>query len=453
MRKSKFKFLLIFFLALGLSINLYVSTFASAKEQIQVQDRDDTPKEVKDIVAKLISFYGNENRVDIIKYLSDLKEISPEYYEIWNSVFNYWDWIESDMVENIGVAPDGIQDPKKHAFIVLGFALNEDGTMTDELVGRLEVAKASAEKYPDSYVLVTGGVEKSGWTEGRRMRDWLVENGIAEDRIIVEEKAPDTAGNATNSFDILYNDYDVNTVSLITSQYHLKRGSILYYTESLLKAKELGVEPIKFIGEANAGWYRADKTSEPLSAKSSSLRLIARVPDINVSEIAAIIQGIQVIGKMEYIKGEDSDITVKSIDDKNYNVDLTKYSVVSGFDTNKVGESIVKVSYVQNNEVYETSFKINVLEHKAIKVEANDATYKEEGNIEYWYCEECGKYFSDEKLTKEINKNDTIIPVVEQNVSPKTGDESNIALLATAIIISFGAIKVNMKMSFKELAK
>ena len=35
-------------------------------------------------------------------------------------------------------------------------------------------------------------------------------------------------------------------------------------------------------------------------------------------------------------------------------------------------------------------------------VEAKAATTREEGNIEYWHCEACGKYFSDNAATKEI---------------------------------------------------
>src|SRR5699024_5873417 len=138
-------------------------------------------------------------------------------------------------------------------FVVLGFALNDDGTMRDELIGRLEVALRSAEKYPDSYVLVTGGVEKNGWTEGDRMHDWLVDHGLSEDRIIVENESSTTVENAANSFEILYNDYNIDSFSMITSQYHLKRGSISYYKMSQLKAKELGVSTIDIIGEGNAG--------------------------------------------------------------------------------------------------------------------------------------------------------------------------------------------------------
>ena len=44
------------------------------------------------------------------------------------------------------------------------------------------------------------------------------------------------------------------------------------------------------------------------------------------------------------------------------------------------------------------------------KVDAKNATYMAEGNITYWYCGDCGKYYSDAEATKEIAKADTVIP-------------------------------------------
>ena len=51
--------------------------------------------------------------------------------------------------------------------------------------------------------------------------------------------------------------------------------------------------------------------------------------------------------------------------------------------------------------------------HNAVKVPAKAATAEAEGNIEYWYCEGCDKCFSDEALTKEIAKADTVLPKLE----------------------------------------
>ncbi|MGN0140584.1 MAG: hypothetical protein ACI4AD_00025 [Roseburia sp.] len=45
-----------------------------------------------------------------------------------------------------------------------------------------------------------------------------------------------------------------------------------------------------------------------------------------------------------------------------------------------------------------------------VKVEAKPATYLADGNAEYYYCDGCGRYFSDETGTQEIELADTIIP-------------------------------------------
>ena len=69
-------------------------------------------------------------------------------------------------------------------------------------------------------------------------------------------------------------------------------------------------------------------------------------------------------------------------------------------------------------------------------VARKEATKYSKGNIAYWYCKDCGKYYSDEALTKEITKNKTVIPALTE--SPKTGDESHVAA-ALFVTASTGA--------------
>ena len=52
------------------------------------------------------------------------------------------------------------------------------------------------------------------------------------------------------------------------------------------------------------------------------------------------------------------------------------------------------------------------------KVDAKKATYTKEGNITYWYCDGCGKYYSDAEATKEITKADTVIPRKTHSSNP-----------------------------------
>ena len=71
---------------------------------------------------------------------------------------------------------------------------------------------------------------------------------------------------------------------------------------------------------------------------------------------------------------------------------------------------------------------------------AKAATKTTEGNIEYWYCEGCGKYFSDKDGTKEIKKADTVTAKLKDDPkSPQTGDTSGSALWIALLLVSGGA--------------
>ena len=72
--------------------------------------------------------------------------------------------------------------------------------------------------------------------------------------------------------------------------------------------------------------------------------------------------------------------------------------------------------------------------------QATAATKTTEGNIEYWYCEGCGKYYSDKDGTKEIKKADTVTAKLKDDPkSPQTGDTSGSALWIALLLVSGGA--------------
>ena len=70
-------------------------------------------------------------------------------------------------------------------------------------------------------------------------------------------------------------------------------------------------------------------------------------------------------------------------------------------------------------------------------IDAKAATKTAGGNIEYWYCEDCDKYFADAAATKEIKQADTVTAKLSGAAkSPQTGGDSGVV---TVLVLSGGA--------------
>ena len=70
-------------------------------------------------------------------------------------------------------------------------------------------------------------------------------------------------------------------------------------------------------------------------------------------------------------------------------------------------------------------------------ISAKAATKTTTGNIEYWYCEDCGKYFADAAATKEIKQADTVTAKLSGAAkSPQTGGNSGVV---TVLLLIGGA--------------
>lgn len=94
--------------------------------------------------------------------------------------------------------------------------------------------------------------------------------------------------------------------------------------------------------------------------------------------------------------------------------------------------------------------ELDAKNHADLKhVPAKAATRTAEGNIEYWHCDGCNKYYSDKGGTKEIKKADTMTEKLkggsttakqkDGSKSPGTGDTSSLALWSALLFVSGGA--------------
>ena len=210
-----------------------------------------------DIIKELAVYYGtygkdaDEKSAELLAELSSLDENAGAK---WEKIMTLWKEVNGDVALNYDVLPDGLDDTDALCLVALGFQLNDDGTMKDELIERLRVVLRSAEKYPNSYVVCTGGgtaKKNENATEAGKMAEWLVENGIAKDRVIVEDKSITTAQNAIYTYGILKDKYpSVSKIAIISSDYHIATGALLFGAEATLIAGKAGDEKYEVVSNA-----------------------------------------------------------------------------------------------------------------------------------------------------------------------------------------------------------
>ena len=78
---------------------------------------------------------------------------------------------------------------------------------------------------------------------------------------------------------------------------------------------------------------------------------------------------------------------------------------------------------------------ILTVKHSLTHYEYKAPTCTENGNKEYWYCESCKQYFSDENATMSTTKEDTVIPATEHAYGEPTWEWSKNGQSATATFI------------------
>ena len=87
-------------------------------------------------------------------------------------------------------------------------------------------------------------------------------------------------------------------------------------------------------------------------------------------------------------------------------------------------------------------------------IDAKAATEEAEGNIEYWYCGGCDKYYSDKDGINEIKKADTVTAKLPGDPkSPRTGNASDLALWISLLLVSGGVTGVTASLRKKKKHK
>lgn len=253
--------------------------------QSESQTASKDPKALEKTVEELAVDYGTygEEATDRIQtLLQELTSADRSAGARWTEIMDLWMSPALGTPLNYDVLPDGLPETDELCIVVLGFQLNPDGTMKEELIARLTVALSSAKKYPNAYIVCTGGgtaAENASASEAGEMAKWLAAHGVENERIIVEDNSITTAQNAIFTYDILTSLYpSVKKLAIVSSDYHIATGELLFKAESILRANAPGNEKLEVI--SNAAWKAPSGT---LSAMFQAGALIELFGDVETA--------------------------------------------------------------------------------------------------------------------------------------------------------------------------
>ena len=129
------------------------------------------------------------------------------------------------------------KDPERGYLIVLGAAVH-GRTPSLSLLNRLNGALTYLQEYPDAKAVVCGGQGRGeDISEAACMKEWLLSQGIGEERILPEDQSASTMENLLNAKAIILADGGAtDDIAILSSNYHLYRAKQM--------AKSIGITPV-----------------------------------------------------------------------------------------------------------------------------------------------------------------------------------------------------------------
>lgn len=133
------------------------------------------------------------------------------------------------IIHTIIITADGFNDELEvsDAAVVLGNKVELNGKPSKRLQGRLDKAAELYEKNYFEYIIVSGGTGKEGFDEAAVMKEYLIEKGIHDDRILLDSDGYNSYMTAKNTKAIM-EDMGFDSVMIITQFYHISRTKLAF---------------------------------------------------------------------------------------------------------------------------------------------------------------------------------------------------------------------------------
>ena len=342
------------FLALVLLVSVSVPVRAAQEDSNQL---------IRSIINYFLH-YQWDAETDYTMILEQMAQQDPALAETWSGILDFWIHLNRDMQVHNAVLPDGLPEDDSLCIAVMGYYLKPDGGIRDELYARLQVALESAQKYPNAYILCTGGPTASQnrkVSEASQMARWLVKKGISEDRIIIENKARSTIENAQLGCKLLYQDYpQVKSLAVITSDYHIFRSCLYFNTQAALDAHALDISPMTVLASATCR-INPDAPSD-IETQVEGMSILT---DLDVEDLQkptrSELTGIEVAGTTVYQLGAQLDLIVSAVYSSGYTREVTELAAYSEVDFEEAGIHQVTVSYQEGSIAKSACIDIEIL--------------------------------------------------------------------------------------------
>ena len=185
---------------------------------------------IRTVVEELVVYYGTygaEAEQKTSELLYDLHKADPAAEAKWKKIMNLWKTVNTDPEIHEGILPDGLPETDELCLVVLGSG---------------EMAK------------------------------WLTGNGVDPQRVIVEDRSLTTAQNAIYTYWILTEQYpQVKQLAIVSSDYHIATGTLLFNAEAILQAEDAGKEIMPVV--SNAAWHAPSGTLSPMFQAGALIEL------------------------------------------------------------------------------------------------------------------------------------------------------------------------------------
>jgi len=151
------------------------------------------------------------------------------------------------LAHSIYITIDGLTDKQTNAdvAIVLGNKVNEDGTLSERLNARLDKSIELFNQNRVKSIIVSGGLGKEGYWEGKKMREYLVDNKIPADKILVDNFGNDTEKTVENSIRIM-DSMNFKSAISVSQYFHQTRTKKLFHNKGFENIESASADYFEF---------------------------------------------------------------------------------------------------------------------------------------------------------------------------------------------------------------